>query len=129
MSVSIAEILTIGKVIDEEKSIVNVFFEPHYMHVDIRLCVSSKDLFSNLSTQRNSIDRSIYTDVACIRYNLQAGNVDDSTWVPGKLNLANVLTRKDSALLEALQLALYKDLPTTSSKPFAGSNTNLKCLW
>ena len=69
--------------------------------------MDSRDLFTSLSTQRNSIDRSIRSDVACIRYEFQVGSVDLITWVPGKLNLADVLTKPDSPLTDVLQLTLY----------------------
>ena len=77
------------------------------MDIKLQTCVDSKDMFTSLSTQRNSIDRSIRSDVAFIRFEFQVGSVDKITWIPGKLNLADVLTKPDSPLTEALQLTLF----------------------
>lgn len=102
-----AEILASGETIDEAKSIAHTYRELLNMDISVQLCVDSKDLFTSLSTQRNSIDRSIRADVACIRFEFQVGCVDKITWIPGKINLADVLTKTDSPLLEALQLTLF----------------------
>ena len=72
-----------------------------------RLCVDSKDLFSSLSTQRQSIDRSIRGDVACIRFEFQVHNINYITWIPGSINLADPLTKTDSPLTDALVLTLF----------------------
>lgn len=65
------------------------------MHVDICLCVGSKDLFSSSSTQCSLIDRSIRAAVACIRREFQVANVDKMTWIPEKLNIADAVTKKE----------------------------------
>lgn len=127
-SVPAAEILAAGEAIDEVKSIAHAYSELLDRHIDIHLCVDSKNLFSSRSTQRNSIDRSIRADVACIRYEFQVGNVDEITWIPGKLNLADVLTKKDSMLSEALQLTLYTGRLTLPFEDTLESKSFLKNL-
>lgn len=127
-SVPAAEILAAGEAIDEAKCIAHAYSELLGMHTGIRLCVDSKDLFSSLSTQRNSIDRSIRADVACIRYEFQVRNIEEITWIPGKLNLADVLTKKDSAISEALQLTLFKGRLTLPFESFAESKSSSKNL-
>lgn len=77
------------------------------MKIQIHICVDSKDLFTSMSTQKTSVDKSIRGDVACIRYEFQVGNVSKISWIPGSLNLADPLTKTDSPLTEALQLTLY----------------------
>ena len=93
--------------IDEIKIIANVYRELLDVEIGTQICVDSKDLFTSLSTQRNSIDRSIRSDVACIRFEFQVGSINKITWLPGKLNLADALTKRDSPLTEVLQLTLY----------------------
>lgn len=106
-SVPAAEILATSEAIDESKMIAHAYMELLNLNVPVHVCVDSKDLFTSLSTQRNSIDRSIRSDVACIRHEFQVGNVDEISWIPGKLNLADVLTKPDSPLTDMLQLTLF----------------------
>lgn len=106
-SVPAAEIMATSECIDEVKVISHAYMELMNIEVRVQVCVDSKDLFTSLSTQRNSVDRSIRSDVACIRYEFQTGCIDAITWIPGKLNLADVLTKSDSPLTDALQLTLY----------------------
>lgn len=106
-NVPAAEIFAAGHGIDNGKAVAHAYSQILNMNIPVRLCVDSKDLFTSLSTQRNSIDRSIRGDVASIRYEFQVGNVRQISWIPGKLNLADVLTKKDSPLTDALQLTLF----------------------
>ena len=106
-NVPAAEIFAAGHGIDMGKAVAHAYSQILNMIIPVRLCVDSKDLFTSLSTQRNSIDRSIRGDVASIRYEFQVGNVRQISWIPGKINLADVLTKKDSPLTDALQLTLF----------------------
>ena len=63
-------------------------------------------MFASLSTQRVSIDRSIRGDVGCIRYEFQTGTVSEISWIPGRINLSDPLTKTDSNLSETLQSLL-----------------------
>lgn len=96
-----AETLATGKAIDEAKILANTYSELLDMHISIRLCVDSKNLFLSLSTQRNSINRSTRADVACICYEYQVGTMDKITGLPGKFNLADGLTKKYSVVSDA----------------------------
>ena len=107
-SVPAAEILASAEAIDEAKMISHAFSEIMNMNIGVHLCVDSKDLFTSLSTQRNSIDRSIRGDVASIRFEFQVGNVNKISWIPGKINLADPLTNKDSQLTDALLVFMYE---------------------
>lgn len=106
-SVPAAEILAAGEGIDEGKVIAAAYSELLDMDIRVRLCVDSKDLFTSLSTQRNSIDRAIRADVGCIRYEFQTGAVEKISWIPGNTNLADPLTKKDSSLTDTLRLTLF----------------------
>lgn len=58
-SVPAGEILAAAEATDKSKTIAHTYTALHGIYVKIHLCVDSKDLFTSLSTQRNSIDRSI----------------------------------------------------------------------
>lgn len=105
-SVPAAEIFAAAEGIYEGKMIAGVYSEIFKMKISLRLFVDSKDLFTSLSTQRLSIDRSIRGDVGSIRFEFQTGMVQNISWIPGKINLADVLTKKDSALNDTLHLCL-----------------------
>lgn len=77
------------------------------MEIQVKVVVYSKDLFTSLATQKNSGDKSIRSDVACIRCKFQVGCVDETSWIPANLNLADVLTKPDSPLSDALLMTLY----------------------
>ena len=66
----------------------------------------SKDLYNSLSTQPNATDRSVRADVNVIRFDFETKAVDSMVWIPGRTNLADPGTKRDSALTEALQLLL-----------------------
>lgn len=103
-----AEILSAPEAIEEAKIITHSYKQMLQVNVNVQVCVDSKDLFTSLSTQPNSIDRSIRSDVALIRYEFQVGSVHKVTWIPGKLNLADVLTKPDSPPTEVLIPEDYK---------------------
>lgn len=105
-SVPAAEILAASEGIHEGKMIASVYSEIFQMEISLRLFVDSKDLFTSLSSQRLSIDRSIRGDVGSIRFEFQTGSVENISWITGKINLADVLTKQDSALTDTLCLCL-----------------------
>lgn len=106
-SVPAANILAAAEVIDELKIIAETYRELLKIDIKTQICLDSRELFTSLSTQSNSIDRSIRSDIACIRFEFQVGSINQITWVPGKLNLADSFTKPNSQLTETLQLTLY----------------------
>ena len=106
-SVPAPEIIAAAEGIGEAKIIAHAYRQLLNVNISVRVCLDTKDLFTSLSTQRNSIDRSIRSDIACIRYEFQVGIFDEISWIPGKLNLADVLTKPNSPLTDVLQLTLY----------------------
>lgn len=104
-SVPVAEILVAAEVIEGGKVLTGTYAEIMNMEIKLWIYVDSKDIFTSLWAQRNSIDNSIKRDVSWIRYEFQTKAVEIS-WIPGKTNIADPLTKKDSALTEALQLSL-----------------------
>ena len=93
-SVPAAEIFTAAEGIYEGKTLARAYSELLDIDIKVRLCVDSKDLFTSLSTQKNSIDKAIQGDVGCIRFEFQTGAVDMVSWIPGNINLADPLTEK-----------------------------------
>lgn len=45
-------------------------------------------------------------DVASRTFEFQRGNVEKITWIPGKVNLADALTKKYSTLTDVLELVI-----------------------
>ena len=101
-SVPAAKILAAAEGIDDGKMFSKAYSENMDMDLRMRLCVDSKDLFTSSSTKRNSIAQSIRSHVGCIRFEFKTGSVEYISWVPGKVNLADPLTKKDSQLTDML---------------------------
>lgn len=106
-SVGAAEILAAGEAIDEGKTIAHAYSILLGQHVDLIIAVDSKDLFQSLSTQRNSIDKSIRADVNVIRHEFEVRNISSMIWLPGKLNFADIGTKMDSPLTLSTQLMFF----------------------
>ena len=106
-SVPAAEILAATEGIDERKTIAKAYSELMDMDIKMQLCVDSKDLFTTMSTQRNSIKRSIRGDFSSIPFEFQTGNVHKISWVPSNVNLADPLTKKNSQITDLLQLTMF----------------------
>ena len=60
-----------------------------------------------MTTCHEPTDKSVKADVHVIRYEYKTKNVSYMTWIPGKLKLADVLTKKDSPINYPLQLMLF----------------------
>lgn len=106
-SVPAAEMFAASEGIDEGKTISKAYLELQGMDIKLRLAVNSKDLLTSLSTQNNSIDKSMGGEFSCPRFEFQSGAVDRILWIPGQANISDPLTKKDSGLTDELQLTLY----------------------
>ena len=71
--------------------------------MDLIVVLDSKDLYTSLSTQRKSIDRSVRADVNYIRYQFEISNANRICWIPGRLNLADPGTKPDSPLIHCIK--------------------------
>lgn len=98
-----AEILAASEAIDELVAIHAVLVR--LLGVPIRLweLVDSKDLYHSLSTQRQSVDRSVRNDVNCIRFTFETV-LDVFAWIKGAVNMADVGTKRNSALTDAVNV-------------------------
>lgn len=72
------------------------------MSIDMTIVVDSKDLYTTLITQSQSIDRSIHGDIGVVRFEFEVQNVSKIVWIAGKLSLANVGTEFDSHLNDVM---------------------------
>lgn len=106
-SVPSPEILVASEGIDDEKQVVAAYREIGDLEIKLQLCIDSKELFNTLSIQRNSINKSVRGDVSSIRIELMTGAVDKITWIPGKSDISDVLTKRDSLITETMQLTLH----------------------
>lgn len=99
-SVGAAEILAASESMDEGKILKKTMTK--VLQVPLRLIVAldSRDLFTSLSTQRNSIDKSIRADINVIRYEYEIRNADDIIWIPAKVILTDPGTKPDSPLTQ-----------------------------
>ena len=105
-SIGAAEILAVGEGIDEGKMLRGAFSKLLGIEIDLLVVLDSKDLFDTLSTCRNATDRSVRADVNVIRFEFETRVVSRMIWTPGKTNLADPLTKRNSPLIDALQLLL-----------------------
>lgn len=71
------------------------------MQIGIRLCVDSNDPLSSLPTQRILISRFNCADVASIQYRFRVCYAAETTQLPGKLNLADVLTKNKQFVIKS----------------------------
>ena len=106
-SIGSAEVLAVGEAIDEGKILKSVVSTIIGVNVKLLVATDSKDLFNSLSTQRNSIDKSIRADVNLIRFEYETHSVNTVVWIPGKTNRADPGTKRDSPLTDVLLLMLY----------------------
>lgn len=106
-SIAAAEVLAASEAIDEGKILKTTLATLTATPVRLILIVDSKDLYTSLSTRRNSIDRSIRADVNIIRFEYDMGHVDQICWLPGAVNLADPGTKTDIPLSQSLQLMMH----------------------
>lgn len=80
----------------------------HQLGINVPLIVAvyRKDLFTSLSMQRKSIDRSICADASIIRFEFKVLNFNDFVWVRRTSNLADRSRKLNSSITYALQLTV-----------------------
>ena len=106
-SIGAAEILAVGESIDEGKVLQASISELLGHNLKLTVITDSKYLYTYLSTQHNSIDKSIRADVNDIRFEYETHHVNTVAWIPGQIYPAEVGTKSDSALIEEVQLMLF----------------------
>lgn len=106
-----SEILALTEGIHESKLPTQAHKQLLNMDITVKIVVDSKDLFTSLVTQSNSIDRCLRNDVACITHEFQVGSLDEVSWIPRNLNLADVLKKQNCPLGDPLLSTLYTGRP------------------
>jgi len=106
-SIGSAEVFAIGSGIDEGKVIVQAYESVLNMKLDLVIVVDSKDLYDTISTCRLATDRSIRGDISLMRYDFETHKITRMVWIKGTTNLSDPLTKRDSPLMNSLQLLLY----------------------
>lgn len=119
-SIGAADILAAGEEIYEGKMLFKSLYTVFSTPVPLVIEHDSKDMFTSLRTQKNSVDKSIRFDVNVIRFAFERRAVDKFVWISGLENLADPGTKSDSPITEAVQLALVDgrlvwDFPTADS--------------
>lgn len=110
ISIEAAESLAADEAIDVGKSLVKTYKRLMGISLDLIIVVDSKDLLTTLFTHRQSTDKSIRGEIGVIRYEFETKAV--SKIVPGKLNFADIGTKFDSPLNDAvLRLLQSSTLP------------------
>lgn len=106
-SIASAEVLAAGRGIDEGILVSLALSLLLSTYVPVIIAVDSKDLYESLSSCHVPEDKSIRGDVQLIRYYFETRQISHMVWLPGSLNLADPLTKKDSRLEACLQLLLF----------------------
>ena len=106
-SIGSAEVFAIGSGIDEGQVIVQAYESVLNMKLDLVIVVDSKDLYDTISTCRLATDRSIRGDISLMRYDFETHKITRMVWIKGSTNLSDPLTKRDSPLMNSLQLLLY----------------------
>lgn len=73
-----AAIFAATKATDKSKEIGHAFSKIFNMKIKVLLCVDTKDLFTTFSTHRNSIDRSIRSDLHALGLRFKLGVLKES---------------------------------------------------
>lgn len=93
--VSAIYILSWAGAIHEAKTTSSAYCEISNTVIRVRTAVDSKDLFTFFSTKRNSTHRTISEGVDSIRLESQTGNRSQTIGTLGRLNLADMLTKRN----------------------------------
>lgn len=105
-SIGADEILAAGELIDEEKILAACIGTVNKTFILLHIVLDSHDLFLPFPTQRQSISKPLRADVSLIRFEFESRNVAEFTWIPGRLNLADVVTKAGRPVIDASQLTL-----------------------
>ena len=106
-SIASGEVLAVGSAIDKGKILSRTFSKLFKTYVPLSVVVDSKDLFTSLSTCCIPEDKTIRADLELLRYHYETHHLEELIWVPGSVNLADPLIKRDSPLSIALQLMIF----------------------
>ena len=109
-STASAEVLATGAAADEGILLKHACFKIFGVNVGLHVILDTMDLYDTISTKRLPTDKAIKGDVASLRYDFEIRAIDKMIWIPGKFNLSDPLTKRDSPLEKSLQLTLHTGL-------------------
>lgn len=123
-SIGAAEIIAVGEAIDDGKTLKSALTALLGISVQLVVVTDSKDMYTSLSTQRNSVDKSIRSDVNLIRFEFETNSVNTVIWIPGKTNPADCATKRDSPLTDMLRLMLLTGKLPMSFESFEATSSS-----
>lgn len=97
-AIEYAQVLAAGYGVYAGKIILNSHKTLLGINLDLIIIVGLKDIFTCLTTQRQSIGKPTKVDVTVIRYESETQTVSKFVWVPGKLSLTDVGLKFDNLL-------------------------------
>lgn len=100
-SIGGAKALAFREGIDVGKSIADCYRVLINVTIDLIIVVDSKNLYTTLSAQRLSVDKSMRGDIGIIRHEFEIGNISKFICLRGKINSAEIGTKSDRALISA----------------------------
>ena len=106
-SIGSAEVLAAGMAVHEGILISSAFSRLLNANIPVIIAVDSKDVFDSLTSCHVPEDKSIRGDVQLIRHYFETKRIHRVIWIPGSLNIADPLTKKDSNLSDSLQVFLF----------------------
>lgn len=109
-STGAAEIMAADEGVDIGKILTRVYKTLLQVAINLIVVVDLKDLYTALTTQRQSIDCSIRGDVGVIGFEFDIENITKIVWIPGKLNPADVGKKFDSPLIPGVSQLLSTGL-------------------
>lgn len=105
-SITSAKIFAAGEAIDTGKLILNVYRSLLDTDIELIIVTGSRDLFTALSTQWQSIDKSIRGDVGVMQYEFETQTFLEFVSIFGKPSLTDISTRLDRPLTSAVNQLL-----------------------
>lgn len=79
------------------------------MDLEVIVVLDSRDVYTSLRMQHQSIDRPVVADFNNMRYQFDVGNTDQIQWISGRLDLADPDKKPENLLMQALQLLLFSE--------------------
>ena len=112
-SVSYAKVLSASTAADEGTILKQAYNKLLGIDVGFTIVVDTKDLYDTISTKRLPTDKTIKGDVSSLRYDFEVSVINRIIWLPGKFNIADPLTKRNSPIEKSLQLTMFTGLLST----------------
>lgn len=107
-SIGSAEVLAAGLAINEGILVSFALSNLLGTEIPVIVAVDSRNLFDSLTSCHVPEYKSIRGDVQLIKYYFETKKIHRVVWIPGSLNLADPLTKRNSVLSDSLQVLLFE---------------------